>query len=288
VKVAYFTAGTVGAGHLVRGLAIGRALGRAGFAGSYRMFGPPLAFPAAAGTAYEPVEIRADRSLLDPRLAQEAGFARRLADFAPDLLLVDLFWMPLRWVLPILPCEAWLLLRTCPPRWLVGPTAARFDPRQYARILAIEPMEYEVIHEVIDPVVIANPEECRPPQALREHLGIPPGQPLTVVLHAGEPGEAARLREEAGQDAAVLDLFQERALFPVAEWLGGADRIVSGAGYNAYWEARRLGYADKVTFVPFLRAIDDQERRLTFADYQPRQNGADVLAGWIVDRAERI
>jgi hypothetical protein len=281
VKVAYFTAGTVGAGHLVRGLAIERALARAGFTGSYRMFGPPLPFPAAAQTAYEPVEIRADRSLLDPRLAAEAGFARRLAEDAPDLLLVDLFWMPLRWVLPALPCEAWLLLRTCPPRWLVGPTGARFDRRQYARIVAIEPLDYDVIDEVIDPVVIANPDDCRPPQALRDRLGVPPGRPLTVVLHAGEPGEAAVLRAEAGPDAVVLDLFQERALFPAAEWLGGADRIVSGAGYNAYWEARWLGYAGKTTFVSFTRAIDDQERRLTFGDYRPRQNGADVVAGWI-------
>lgn len=281
MKVAYFTAGTVGAGHLVRGLAIERALGRAGFAGTFRMFGPPLPFPAAAGTAYEPIEIRADRTLLDPRLAGETGFARRLADYAPDLLLVDLFWMPLRWVLPALPCEAWLLLRTCPPRWLVGPTGARFDARQFRRIVAIEPMDYEVIDEVIDPVVIANPDECRPPEALRDHLGFPPGRPLTVVLHAGAPGEAAQLREEAGAGAVTLDLFQERALFPAAEWLGGADRIVAGAGFNAYWEARWLGYAGKTTFVPFLRSIDDQERRLTFGDYRPRQNGADVVAGWI-------
>jgi hypothetical protein len=288
VKVAYFTAGTVGAGHLVRGIALGRGLARAGFAAPgdvYRMFGPPLPFPVARERSdYEPVEVQNDRTLRDRHLAQTSDLAQRLHAFAPDLLVVDLFWAPLYWVLPTLPCDTWLLVRTCPPVWLTGPREMPFDPDAFDRIIGIEPLGYPQLDLVIDPVVVANPDECRPPGALKERFGIPAGERLTVVAHAGERGEAAVLAEQAAGEGRVvrLDLFAPSAPFPAAEWLSGADRIVCGAGYNAYWEARWLGYAERTAFVPFRRSIDDQTLRLSaFRDHVPRANGADVLARWI-------
>ena len=45
MKIGFFTAGTIGAGHLLRGMALERGLRRAGFGGEFRMFGPPEAFP---------------------------------------------------------------------------------------------------------------------------------------------------------------------------------------------------------------------------------------------------
>src|SRR6185295_7862008 len=106
MKIAYFTAGTVGAGHLVRGLAIGRGLRRAGFRGAYRMFGPRLPFAAAGREDHVTVDVQTDRALRDRHLAQMSGLAQELQAFDPDLLLVDMFWAPLRWVLPALSCEA--------------------------------------------------------------------------------------------------------------------------------------------------------------------------------------
>jgi len=284
VKVAYFTAGTVGVGHLVRGLAIGRGLARAGFAGEYRIFGPQLPFPAAQGRAeHEPVVVETDRTLRDRQLAQTSALARQLQGFAPDLLLVDMFWAPLRWVLPALPCAAWLLVRICPPHWLLGPPGLPFEPAQYDRIIAVEPMPERGARESIAPVVICNPDECRPPGALRERLGASAGHPLIVVLQAGQRGESEPLLEAAGEGAVVLDLFEPEALFPAAEWLGGADRIVAGAGYNAFWEAHWLGYAERTEWIPFRRTIDDQALRVELGrGMTPRENGADTLAHWIV------
>jgi hypothetical protein len=287
VKVAYCTAGTVGAGHAVRGMAIGRGLARAGFAGEYRMFGPALPFPAVRRLpGYEVVPIASDQALHDRHLAPTTELAARLRRYDPDLLLVDMFWMPLRHVLPALRCECWLLVRICPPVWLTGPPAAPFQPEQYSRILGIEPSTHPRVDAVVDPIVVCNRDECRPPAALRELFRVPAGQPLRVALHAGERGEVEMLaRAGAGQPLTVLDLFDEQAPFPAAEWLGGADQIVSGAGYNAYWEARWLGYAERTIFVPFPRSIDDQSRRLEqFATHGMAANGADVLARWILDR----
>jgi len=81
----------------------------------------------------------------------------------------------------------------------------------------------------------------------------------------------------------TLDLHAENALFPAAEWLGGADRIFAGGGYNAFWEGRWLGYGERIRHLPFPRSIDDQAGRLlAFGDRVPAANGADVLAASIV------
>ncbi len=282
MRVAYFTAGTVGAGHLVRGHAIGRALARQGFTGTYRAFGPPVPYPVAATVTSRPVTIDA-AELRDPARAAGSELAAALTEFQPDLLLVDMFWAPVRHVLPRLGCEAWLLLRTCPRTWFDGPPDTRFEPRLFRRTIGIEPFRHAVIRESVDPVVVCNPEECRPPGALREHFGIAADRPLTAVMHAGLAGELAQL---ASADAAVrLDLFADGALFPVAEWLPGADRILCAAGYNAFWEARWLGYAERTSFTPLPRKIDDQGWRVTNCSHHPmRANGADTLAASILGR----
>lgn len=284
MRVAFFTAGTIGAGHLVKSLSIERALGRAGFRGDYRCFGPALPFEAAHDRPnYEVVEISTERVLRHRHLAQISALARRLAEFDPDLILVDMFWAPLLRVLPGLACEAWLLLRICPPLWLFGSRETRFDARQYTRIIAVEPMPERGAREAIDPLVVCNPDECRPPGALRAHFAHPPERPLVVVSHAGERREAEVLEALAGPQAHTLNLFEPGALFPAAEWLPGADRIVSGAGYNAFWEAHWLGYAQRTTWAPFPRPIDDQAMRSAgVPGYAPRENGADTLARWIL------
>jgi hypothetical protein len=289
VRVAYFTAGTVGVGHFVRGLALGRALARRGFAGVYRAFGPRLPYPAAAGGAdFEPVAV-VEEELRDPARAPASAVAAALAAFRPDLLVVDMFWAPLRHVLPLPGCESWLLVRACPRAWFTGPRDTPFAPTQFRRVVAIEPFRHVAVRETVDPVVVCNADECRPPQALRERLGVSPERPLVVVAHAGIAGERATIEAGArGEHVVRFDLFEERALFPVAEWLPGVDRVHCGAGYNAFWEARWLGYASRTSFRPFPRKIDDQAWRVaTCLHYPMRANGADTLAGWIVGASGR-
>jgi hypothetical protein len=283
VRVAYFTAGTVGAGHLVRGIAIGRALGRRGFAGEYRMFGPDLPFPVATRADYEPITVVEDE-LRDRTRARASEVARALAAFAPDLLIVDMFWAPLRHVLPLDGCECWLLVRTCPRAWFRGPQDTPFEPRQFRRIVAIEPIRHAALRERIDPIVVCNPEECRPPDALRERLGVPREQRLVAVTHAGLRGEMEKMEEAAkGEAFARFDLFGADAPFPVAEWLSGADRVYCAAGYNSFWEARWLGYAARTRFTPLPRKIDDQAWRLANClAYAMQENGADTLASWVL------
>ena len=273
----------------MRGIALGRALGRAGFAGEYRMFGPapPAGVPdfAALPTAgWEELVIDAS-DLGSPEAARTTALARQLVAFAPDVLVVDMFCAPLRHILPIAGCEAWLLLRSMPDRWLDGPAGAKFDPMQFARIIAIEPIASGAVTHVVDPVVVANPDECRPRGALRSRLGIAAEQRLVAVTHAGLPGETKDLvpAARAGEAVVTFDLRDPGAIFPLAEWIGDADEVHGFAGYNAYWEARWLGHAARTSFRAVRRRNDDQVWRLAKCDrYVMRANGADTIAGWLV------
>lgn len=285
MKIAYVTAGTIGAGHLVRGCALGRALHRRGFAGSYKIFAPPTVFQSRwKQEGYESVEIRQEDLIGDRQRAQDSALGRQLLSFSPDLLLVDMFWVLLSQLLPLLKCEAWLLVRCCPPSWLRELLGVRFQPEDYARIIGIEPVTNGTANESVAPIVIANPQDSRPTGALRKHLGVNDGPDLNVVVHAGERGEIHLLREMAGDGVwSELSLFSPNSPFPIAPWLCEATRIVAAAGYNSYWEARWLGYSSRTSFVPLQRPIDDQRRRLwSSAGYQMRENGADVLARWII------
>ncbi len=300
MRVGYFTAGTVGAGHLARGLAIGRALRREGARAEYAMFAPRVPFDLGdalpAGLVREvPID---HEELRDPARAAQSELARSLRAYAPDVLLVDLFWAPLLHVLPLAGCEAWLLLRCAPKAWLAGHPSHAFDATRFARVFAIEPGAAPgIASESIEPIVLANPDEMRPARDLRDALRVADGEVLVVVSHAGAPGEWATLVPKDAPSVHAFTLGRRDAVaaedrelarvvrhdgarfFPLAAWLAGADVVVSGAGYNAFWEATWLGFARRARFVALPRTIDDQAWRVrACAGHAMRANGADVLA----------
>ena len=279
MKIGYFTAGTIGGGHVVRGFAIARGLRRAGHSHQFRIFSP-VAIPAA-GTWAEQEVIRASSAELEgPTSARESMLAGAIFSYAPDLLIVDLFWAPLHHVLSELDCEAWLLLRKHPRWWFSGTPNRRFVSSQFTRIIAIEPFRSEHASEMIDPIVVCNPEECHDATSLRQRICAKDAKPLVIAVHGGRPEEMDRLVGK--RDCYRWNLFDARAPFPAAEWLPGADSVLCGAGYNSLWEATWLAYAHRTTFVPFARSVDSQEWRLaTCLGRRLTSNGADVLARWI-------
>lgn len=284
----------------MRGLAIHRALVRAGARGRFLLATPALDLPGLDLAALElaahaepqafVLEHRtiavdatkvADR---DAALASDA--ARALADFAPDVILVDLFWAPFLHVLRAQDAPAWLLLRSCPPRWLVGPPALPFDATAFARVIVIEPCaEGPDGAERIDPIVIAHRDETPPGPSLRARLGVDDPRPLALVAHGGRAGEIETLTQLAqarlGATHVIVhaDLRTPGAPFPLAPFLGQADRIVGGVGYNLAWELAALGLLGRALLVPFARAIDDQAARArSLAAHRFGEDGATTLA----------
>lgn len=288
MKVVYFTGGTKGAGHLVRGVAIGRALARAGFAGDYTIVSPvEPPFPALR---HELDELGAEivavdpAVVTDPEAAPGSPLADRMRALAPDLVVVDMFWAPLRYILDDLDASAWLLVRSCPPVWLDGSPDMPFAPGQYDRILAIEPITHpRVALEPLDPVVVCNRDSLRSRAELCERFAVAADQRIIAVSHAGLRGEIHGLKtlDTLGPTGTVLrfDLYTGSGVFPLAPWLAAADEIHCSAGYNSYWEARWLGYAHKTRLTAIARKIDDPIwRAQRCGGYEMKRNGADVLA----------
>lgn len=281
MRVAYFTAGSHGAGHLVRGVALWRALCRRRADVPFRLFAPASAFDHVAAPVHEPIVVDA-AELRDPARARSSRLAAQLRAFAPDLLVVDLFWVPLAFV--PLPCPVWLLLRSVPPFWLVGPKEARFDERRYQRVLAIEPAPGLERFEAIPPIVVSNADERRTRDELCTALDADPSRPLHLVATAGLPTDEATLKAVApspGAQVRMLQLASPTLPFPLAPWLaalGPHDRLIAAPGYNTYWEAQWLGFAKQVTWVPIKRVFDDAAWRASATLSSFAENGADWLA----------
>jgi hypothetical protein len=295
MKLAYFTGGTAGAGHLVRGIAIVRALERRGYRGESRLFIPaePLAGLRLTLSTVAATVCRVDpEEVLDPLRAPSSDIAAALISFDPDLLIADLFWAPLLHILPLLDCKAWLLVRNCPPAWLRGTENVRLDASQYERIIGIEPLEHEEIREFVEPIVVCNPDDAKTRTELCEKWGVEEEARIVAISHAGLIGEIdileadrTAITEQGEQETVVIqtDLHAESAVFPMAPWLPAADQVFCFAGYNSYWESRWMGFAHKTRLRVAGRTIDDPLGRVRAGQsYEMRENGADVLARMIM------
>lgn len=288
MRVCYFTAGSHGAGHLVRAVALQRAIVRGGHAHDITLdvVAPAspllsrLLGPNAHGVVIDAAELR------DPARAVNSAVAHTIAALRPDVVVIDVFWVPLVFV--PLPCPAWLLLRSVPAAWLVGPKEARFDPRRYERVFAIEPAPGLEAFEAVAPVVVSTAEERLPRRALAERLGIAADAPLNVIVQGGLGSDAGVL-EAAAHDVDDghwhrLDMGAADAPFPAAPLLAEADRIVAAPGYNTFWEAQLLRFSQRTTWVPIRRQLDDAAWRASLKGNEAiAGNGADTIVAALAE-----
>jgi hypothetical protein len=282
MHIAYVTGGTVGVGDLMHGVALRAAARRAGSSARITLVAPPLPFPALQQLDdHITVEMRA-QTLLDPATVEQTPLCQALQGLKADVVVVGHFWANVHFVLPKLAAKAVLLLRKAPPVWVLGPPAAPFSStrRHYERVFEIEPVGFGEHFESLPPLVVANRDELLSRAEARRVLTgeDDDGTLLRLVFQAGRAGEAAALVGEArGSRTVVHDLHSGDAPWPMAPLLDGADEIVTGAGYNAWWETQWLGQAHKTRWVPFARSIDDQAWRMALPTTTMTDNGADAL-----------
>lgn len=319
MRVVYATAGDVGVGDLVHGLALRAAAQRSGLPITVTVLsatgrsdggsggGGAAAFPALRHVDDLHHATFSPREIVAASTARSSALAAALRALRPDVVVVGQFWMPFQHIVGGLDVPAALLLRKAPAIWVQGPAALPFSSSSWTRVIETEPVGFGVVGSTsAPPLVVCNPDELLDAATARAQLlagRVDDGRPLRLVFQAGNVGEAQQLATSSpsldgvavvpmggradGQglhgrramQTRVIDLRDDDAPFPVARLLLGADEVVSGAGYNAFWEARWLGTAHKTHLVALPRSIDDQAWRLSLSTTTMTANGADVLIG---------
>jgi hypothetical protein len=257
-RVLYYALGG-GHGHVLRGLALLRALGE--------------------GTLIAPARLaewacRLDVRVLAPPADGAAAWVAALP--VPKLLLVDVF--PRGVVGELAPllgqAPAWLISRWVRPEYYLHPDVRAALEEGYERVLWTEQpeaslRELRVAQTDVEPILLDAAPLTR--AEARRALDVPDGQALLLALGSGDGERQALLLRLLAKIAARLGLTLRLVsdvlppgdpvvrLFPAARWLQAADVLVSAAGYHAFHEARASGVP--TVLVPQARRYDDQFRR---------------------------
>ncbi len=291
MRIAYYTSGISGWGHLVQGVSIARALARAGVRAEYRMFTSGAVPPfLSADTACVRLPAEGKEELSGGRHGTSALF-RAFKDFAPDVLLVDLHWFMIHFLASDLRCRKIFLCREVHPSFFtiaLRSGTISFRPGDYDLALATEPFGHPFPMEEINPVVLRNPDEILSRREACRRLDLDPADRHCFFTFKENPREELAVRKtyaylgEEGGYRMVYAADYENGLFPAADYFNACDLLVTGAGYNSFWEARH--FRKDAIFIPMPRNFENTYRRVAeLSDYEFDGNGADQLVRRMMD-----
>jgi hypothetical protein len=291
MNVVYYTSGLTGSGRVVRGLSIWNAFQRAGVRCQYTILSTAPFAHLAERLGVPHVEIPMEGSAnLGPDSYVDSQLFRALSSLQPDILLVDLYWMPFYAFLGALSCKKVFLSRQVVDSYFSIPfQGGRLDfrPEDYDLVLATEPFKTPFPIRSINPMVIRNPDEILPrPRALAA-LGLEEGSTNCLLTYNGEPGEFEQVRksyshlEEEGYRMVYSTNYQG-GLFPAVDYFNAIDLLVCSAAYNSFWEA--VFFRKKAIFAPVRRRFENQMYRIQeLQDHRFEENGADQLVPLVMD-----
>ena len=250
-----------GFGHLCRNLAVARTL-KTQLGATIRLLAPARTFRW----------IDSDLEKSAPRITEPEEMTRwvryQMAQFQPDLLIVDVFPRGVLGELPIdLPIPKVLLTRWVEPRYYqYPPVADALD--SFQSIYTSEPFTGpdEIAKRAVckvPPIVWTRPSDSVRESRKRLEGGT---QPFLVALGSGPVVHQRKLRERLSSWCVAHDCqfkFLSSALGSeiraVGRWLRGADLVVSAAGYQSYHEVIQAGVP--TVFLPQQRKYDNQAGR---------------------------
>jgi hypothetical protein len=284
MRILYYTSGLTGSGRLVLGVSIRNALVRLGLRHEFAIahMAEKSGFLASIENTRLPVETATS---VNRENFRTSATWRLFEQYRPDVLIVDLVWTNVFHMLPELPCKKIFLTRQVAPEFFSfhhEGLELDFDPAHYDRLFAIEPYDCPVTVDRINPIVIRNPDEILPREEAVRRLRLDPAKPhclFSLNLEekaARETAKAYSYLEEEGYQIFYSSLMAG-GLFPIADFLDAFDMVITGGGYNAFWEA--VYFKKESVFIPVRTIFEDQAWRIdNCQDYEFTENGADELA----------
>lgn len=284
MKVRFISLGN-GAGHLMRGIAIYNAIRRNNLSVDYKIIGINKVHPKITKSyPFEAVEVIPSRFETD---LTNTPLYRRLTSEKIALVVVDHAWAWTRNILRDMDCRKIALFRQISPAFLRLRFEGRridYDPGIFNQVYLIEPFKSPIDGKEIPPIVARNPDEVLPRHEARFQLQVPGNKPCAVVSQTGVFKDEidqvnsvfSRLPDFEKYHRIRSSSYDDNSIFPLLDYYNGIDLVVSGAGYNTFWETQY--FRKKALFFPFRRAEEDQEVRIkTCANRVFKENGADLL-----------
>ena len=291
MNIVYYTSGTTGSGRLVRGLSIWNALERSEQRVDYTIVSSsPLAF-LVDGFNIKHIEIPVEsEDILISGDPEDSILYQTLVRLKPDILLVDLMWFSLFNIMDKLSCKKIFLSRQVSDSFFSIPLKnklLKFTPGQYDRIIAIEPFDSCIDMEQVNPIILRNRDEIMSKEIALKNLGLSDKKPVCLMAYNGHPGDFRNVQktysylEDEGYQI-IYSTNYEGGIFPVVDYFNAFDLLVCGGGYNAFWEAKF--FEKEAIIVPTHARFEDPQVRINKGqDFKFKQNGADQLAGIIME-----
>ncbi len=287
MKVLFYTGGTTGSGHIVKGISLANAFRRARASVDFSILSVTTKYARFAERFGVPlVQIPPeDEIALSPAKCRGSALFRAVEAAAPDVLVVDIHWFALDSFIRDLPCRKLILIRRIDPRYFRFRVADRelaFRPEDWDLVLRTEPgFDLPFPSESVEPLVLRNRDEILSADAARADLGLRPEDRVCLFAFSGGMGKGAEswssfsYLEDEGWKVVRSD-NREGGLFPAVDWFNAFDLLVCGAGYNAFWEARY--FRKDAFFVPCETRFEDPAGRIRLcSDYEFEENGADQV-----------
>jgi hypothetical protein len=289
MKIVYYTSGITGSGRVVTGIAIGKALKRKKIACQYTILHSSRFGFLTGDIPQKEIPIEEEHALSIDAYRTSNVFTA-LKELDPDILLVDLMWFTLHNFISDLSCKKVFLSRQVNDRYFSIKGAQgtlSFRPADYDLVLATEPFKSAVPMRPVNPIIIRNRDEILPKEEALRKLGLDEGRPVSLLAYNGEPGEYEAIRkqysylEEEGYRMIYSTNYSDAGYFPIVDYFNAVDFIISGAGYNAFWEI--IYFNKEAVFIPTPRTFEDQAMRIRECqEYYFDENGADQLVDIIM------
>ncbi|MDC7225032.1 MAG: hypothetical protein PQJ60_14885 [Spirochaetales bacterium] len=284
MRIVFLTSGK-GSGHVVLALSLFNALNRLSRNFEFILMGD-YEFAHLCDGLFSQYSIPMEPSLYlnDPRSSQ---LYLMLKELAPDVLVTDGLWFPLKNMVDSFPFRKIIFFRQTTQAWFKL-TAGKygdleFDPESFDHCFSIEPGFLPPGFKELNPFVIRNGDEIYSREEARKALGISrEKKKICLLAHNGFEGEWEKLKKSQRNIAKEYRLIRSsnrrgKGLFPLADYLNGVDLLIGGAGYNLFYEA--LYFKKDFHLFPQERKFEDQNWRLkNNSEYSFDMNGADQLA----------
>jgi hypothetical protein len=201
------------------------------------------------------------------------------------VLLIDLLWFNLYHFIHELACKKIFLCHQVFDFFFTVPLPGgkiSIRPEDYDILLAVEPFTSSVPMRQINPIVLRNRDEILPRAEALDRLNLDGNKSVSLFAFNAPPEDFERCKkkysylEDTGGYQMIFTTMYRGGIFPIVDYFNAFDFIITGAGYNAFWEV--IFFKKEAAFENIPLNFSSTERRIEECqEYTFDENGADQL-----------